>query len=597
MVGRHTRLRVRRKIRTRKKQVVGISETANKQLDRHIFRRWNNLKLSWRFIAGWLGLVVLLVVAVVLQTRALGGFYLQAKPVPGGVYSEAVKGDFSNANPIYAVSEVDAAVSRLVFSPLLTYDDNNQLTGDLAERWEVDPKATTYTVTLKPNLVWHDGQPLTSDDVVFTYTTIQNTDVKSPLQSSWRGVKVEKVDARTVRFVLPNAYSPFLHSLTTGIIPMHVLGDVPPEQMRSLAFNTKSPIGSGPFKWKSVMAAGDSKNSQSKIIKLVRFDQYNRGAPKLDGITIRTFETDEGLKQAVKGKEVVSAGGVSMTDKEVGTDYQATSFNLMSANMLFLNNNSELLGDAKLRQALVKATNTQALNQEVGYATIAVREPLLPGQVGYNPAYFQLSFNKDEANAQLDQLGWVFPANEQYRKKNGTQLKLNLSYENSPEFSRVVSQLQKQWADVGVNLSVDAVESSKNGTKLVDSRDYDVLLYGINIGPDPDVYAYWHSSQVDKKTAEQPIHLNLSEYKSNTADSALEGGRTRVDPKLRAAKYKPFLEAWRNDAPAIGLYQPRFLYISNEQVYGRTQRTINTPSDRFNNAHLWMISTARSKKD
>lgn len=594
MVSRYTRLRVRRKIRTRKKQVVGISETANKQLDRHIFRRWHNLKTSWRFLLGWLGLLVLLSVAVAFQTRALGSFYLEANPIAGGEYTEGIVGGFSNANPIYATSAVDATVSRLVFSPLLTYDDNNQLVGDLAASWEADARAMTYTVTLKPNLQWHDGKPLTADDVVFTYKTIQNPDVKSPLLTSWRGVKIEKVNDKTVKFTLPNSYSPFLHSLTTGIVPAHVLKSVSPDQLRSSAFNTKSPIGSGPFKWKGVAVTQDSKTAKSEIIHLSKFDAYTRGKPKLDAITIRTYKTDDLLKQAVAAKEVITAAGLSMSDKEIATNYETTSFNLMTANMLFLKTTSPNLNDVKVRQALLKATDVPALDREVGYGVISVKEPLLKNQIGYNPAYSQIGFNKAEAAAQLEEAGWTLAPNEQYRKKDGQQLKLNLSYENSPEFSRIVNTLQKQWADVGVNLVVDVIQDSKESAKLVDSHEYDVFLYGINIGPDPDVYAYWHSSQIDKRTQ---IHLNLSEYKSNIADMALEAGRTRVDPKLRAAKYKPFLESWRNDAPAIGLYQPRYLYISNQQIYGLTPKTINAPSDRFNDVHLWMIDTERSQKN
>lgn len=593
MVSRYTRLRVRRKIRTHKKRVVGISESANKQLDRHIFRRWSNLKLSWRFLVGWMGLVAILVVAVVFQTRALGGFYLEAQPVPGGVYSEGVVGEFTNANPLFATSEVDTSISRLVFSPLLTYDANNQLVGDLAATWESDARAAVYTVTLKPNLVWQDGAPLTADDVVFTYKTIQNPDVKSPLLTSWQNIKVEKLSQNKIRFTLPNAYSPFLHSLTNGIVPQHMLQGIAPEQLRSSAFNTRSPVGSGPFKLKGITTMSDSKDNQSKIIKLVKFDNYNRGTPKLDGVTIHTYMTDDLLKTAVKTKEVSSAGGLNMTDKEADNNYLSTSFNLMSANMLFLKNTNPILSDTKVRQALTKATDVSVLNNELGYTAVAVKEPLLRGQTGYDPAYFQLGFNRDGAAALLDQAGWMLQSGQQYRTKNGQQLKLNLVYENSPEFSRIVQQLQKQWADVGVNLTTEAVEKGKDTTKLVDEHDYDVLLYGINIGPDPDVYAYWHSSQIDKKTA---IHLNLSEYKSAVADAALEAGRTRVDPKLRAAKYKPFLEAWQNDAPAIGLYQPRYLVISNEQVYGRSNKTINVPSDRFNDINTWMINTARSKK-
>lgn len=593
MVSRYTRLRVRRKIRTRKKQVVGFSEHANKELDRHIFRRWHNLRSSWRFVAGWVGLLLLLSVSVVFQTRALGGFYLAPSPIEGGVYTEGMTGSFTNANPIYATNEVDAAVSKLLFSPLLSYDKNNQLVGDLAESWSVDERATQYTVKLKPNLVWHDGKELTADDVVFTYSTVQNPDAKSPLLASWTGVKVEKVDNLTIKFTLPGSYSPFPHSLTTGILPAHSLSNLAPEELRSAPFNTKAPIGSGPFRWKGVVVANDNKEDRSDTIRMVRFERYHKSLAKLDGITIRTYANDTLLRDALASKQIITAAGLGLRDNEIDNQFETVRFNLMTADMLFMNNSSPILSDKQVRIALTKATNVPLLNEVIGYPAVPVREPLLKGQIGFDPSYYQHSYNRQEAITLLEASGWKLPPNEQVRKKDGIPLKLTVAYENSPEFARIIDTLQKMWTDLGVDITIDMSQGKEDSRRFLDSHSYDVLLYGINIGADPDVYAYWHSSQIDKKS---PIHLNLSEYKSKIADNALEGGRTRVDPALRAAKYRPFLEAWRNDAPAIGLHQPQYLYITNQTVYGLEPKTLNTASDRFGDVHEWMINTARTKK-
>jgi len=119
---------------------------------------------------------------------------------------------------------------------------------------------------------------------------------------------------------------------------------------------------------------------------------------------------------------------------------------------------------------------------------------------------------------------------------------------------------------------------------------YDALLYGISIGVDPDVFVYWDSSQANPQSS---IWLNLSEYKSSAADEALEGGRTVFDPALRAAKYQSFLQAWQTEAPALGLYQPRFLYITREPVAGLTEHTINSAADRFDNVVNWEILTGK----
>src|SRR5690606_23572399 len=119
------------------------------------------------------------------------------------------------------------------------------------------------------------------------------------------------------------------------------------------------------------------------------------------------------------------------------------------------------------------------------------------------------------------------------------------------------------------------------------SYAYDVLLHGISIGADPDVYVYWHGSQTDVRS---PVQLNYSQYAPDAAvNAALEAGRTRLDPPLRTVKYQPFLQAWKNDAPALGLYQPRFLYITRGSVDGLAETAVNSDAGRLSNVHNWQI--------
>jgi peptide/nickel transport system substrate-binding protein len=581
---------MRRKIRTRKKHVVNISQNANKQIDRHIFRRWHNIKYAKRFAIGWVLLLALLTTGVIFQTRALGSYYLTAQPTNGGVYTEGIVGSFSNANPIFAVSTVDSSVSKLIFSSLFKYDSNNNLVGDLATGYELDAKGTTYTVKIKPNVVWHDGTKLTADDIVFTYQTIKNPDTKSPLLSNWNNIKVEKVDDLTVSFSLPNIYSPFPNSMTNGIIPKHILGTLTPSQIRSDKFNTNSPIGTGPFVWQSVSVNGGNE-TQTETIQLQKFGNYFLGSPKLDGITLTTYLDKKQLLEALDKKIILSASGVDLADQEIPSKYESTNFYQSSATMLFLNN--QRIKEQTLRQALVRGSDTTELINKVGYPVIPVKSPFLIDQFAYNPAIVQLPFDKVTAENQLNQQGWVINSETGIRTKNGEKLSLKLVSENKPEYERLAKELQIQWSRLGIELDV-VLQSSEEITKnYLISHDYDVLLYGINIGADPDVYAYWHSSQADKKSQSR---LNLSEYKSTVADLALESGRSRQDEKLREAKYKPFLEVWSKDAPAVGLYQPRFLFLTNQHIYGLEPVIINTPSDRFNEIQNWQINTVRSNQ-
>jgi len=115
-------------------------------------------------------------------------------------------------------------------------------------------------------------------------------------------------------------------------------------------------------------------------------------------------------------------------------------------------------------------------------------------------------------------------------------------------------------------------------------------LYGISIGVDPDVYIYWDSTQIDLRS---PARLNFSQYSSKVADESLESGRTRLDPTLRAVKYQPFLASWQADAPALGLYQPRFLYLTHGPVYGLNEKAINADVQRYSQVHDWQIRQTR----
>src|SRR5690606_2699386 len=157
----------RRALRMRRRQVEGMGEHVEHGLDSLFFRRLHRLVGVRRFVSVWVLLLVFLSGGVLVQIRALSNYYQSLQPAPGGNYVEGVVGTFTNANPIYATSSADRTVSRLLFGSLLTHDNSGNLRGDLASSWEVDSRGRVYTVTLRDNIFWHDGKPLTAEDVVF----------------------------------------------------------------------------------------------------------------------------------------------------------------------------------------------------------------------------------------------------------------------------------------------------------------------------------------------------------------------------------------------------------------------------------------------
>lgn len=590
-INRTTRLRFRRRFKRSRKKVEDMGYQAEDHFERHLIRRLTRLLEVRRFIAGWLALIILLGIGVTLQTRALNGYYQELQPVPGGTHTEGMVGSFTNANPLYATSLTDTTVSRLVFAGLLKYDENNNLVGDLAESWKVD-NDKLYTVTLKPDLRWHDGKPLTSDDVVFTFRTAQNADAKSPLFAGWQGIKIEAVDARTVKFTLSNELAPFIYSLTTGIVPKHSLENTNLAQLRSSPFNTTHPVGAGPFEWSAIEVSGDVVDSREQHIGLKAATTYHKGAPKLQQFVVKTYVSEDQLIKAFNKQEINAVVGLdrlpdSLAHQDNTNEYAAP---LTATSMAFFNTDSVFLKDVRVRQALVHAVDVPALVSSLSYPVVPADEPLLRGQLGYDPSLRQLSLNIEQANKLLDEAGWKRPAPDQPRRNDTMVLHLKFYAHNNADYTLITQKLQKAWQDIGVEVEVQLV-SDNDLQNAIKGRAYDALLYGISIGSDPDVFAYWHSTQADPRSQSR---LNFSNYKSTPADKALEAGRSRVELNLRAAKYKPFLQAWRVDAPALALYQPRFLYITHGQLFGFTPKTINSAADRFANVENWMVREANT---
>lgn len=593
MINRAVKLRWRRRFRRSRVAVEDFGVQTEENLERHLFRRLSRVYSVRRFILAWIILIGLMITGVVLQTRGLSSYYQRLSPVPGGTYTEGIVGSFTNANPIYASGGVDRAVSRLIFSGLLKYDDSNNLVGDLAENWAVDPSELRYTVRLRPNLRWHDGQPLTVDDVIFTYATIQKPDAKSPLLPSWQGIVLEKVDDRTMTFVLPNSLSSFPHALTNGIVPKHLLETTPVSQLRSERFNTVAPIGSGPFRLEAIEISGTTPEDRRESIGLVAYDNYHDGAPKLQRFTIHSFKTEKELLESFERRELNAVVGLTSAPDTLRSldGVEEHSIPLTGEVVVFFKTTSPQLNDAKVRQALVKAADTGQIIQGLDHPVIAARGPLLSSHTGYDKSLVQFLTNVTEANGLLDAAGWLMGP-DGIRVKDGQPLGFTLYGQSTSEYQYVTQVLQKQWRAVGVNVVIDLKEDNELQT-IVAEHSYDALLYGISLGTDPDVFAYWHSSQADPRAA---TRLNLSEYRSSVADNALEAGRTRSDSTLRAAKYRPFLEAWRNDAPALVLYQPRFLYVTNGNVYGFSPKLLNSATERFNNVHQWMIREVKTNQ-
>ncbi len=586
-----TKRRLARKMRRRRRSAVQLSQQADEQIERLLIKRFGRLASVRRFVVLWITLLLVLILAGVHQLLGLSNYYQDLRPVPGGLYTEGVIGNFTDANPLYATGAADTAVSRLVFSGLFKYDNHNRLVGDLAQDYSlIGPQQTRYIVHLRHGLKWQDGKPLTANDVVFTYQTIQNIEAESPLYSSWSGIKVTEQDPYTVVFDLPNSLSAFPYSLTNGIIPAHLLSDIQPADLRSAPFNTQ-PVGSGPFEWKFIDVTGGTSTDRQQRISLAAFKNYAGGQPRLDGFNLITYSDEQHMLSAFSSKQIGAMSGLDDLPDSLKNDKSVQTYvtPLTTAVMVFFKNSEPPFNDLSVRRALVLAVDRSQLDGLFDRPVQLVDSPLLKDQLGYNPTLTEPAFNLTAAKQVLAADGWT-PGNNGMMVKKGQPLTFTLTAPDTPDYTKTAQFLQAEWQQLGVKLQVNYYDNEDLQTSVVADHSYQALLDGISIGVDPDVYAFWDSSQASITSAG---HLNLSEYKSTIADRAVEAARTRSDAKVRSVKYTQFLTQWRNDLPALPLYQPNYLYITRGQVFNYQRTADNSAADRFDNVNNWMVRQKR----
>lgn len=566
----------------RMKKVEGATV---KHARRFVFKRWDSFREVRHRIALWVLAIGIVIGATGLQFWWYQDQYRTTANATDGTYAEAVLGPVDTLNPIFAKSSAEESAGELLFSRLLTYDQTGHLNFDLADSMKVSNDQKTYTLTIRADARWSDGLYVRARDVAFTVGLLQNAATRSTL-GGWNDVKVSEVDDRTVTFTLPAVYAAFPHALRfLPILPEHTLRDVEPAQLRENSFSSQ-PIGSGSFTVKLLQEV-DAANGR-KIIHLARNDEYYRGAPKLSRIQLHVYKDADSIKRALATAEVNAASDLPVvTANDLNKErYTVENHPINSGVYAMLNTSSTSLQDLKVRRALQIGTDTNAVRTAVSKNLPALHLPIissqLSGQLPPAPTY-----NPKEAASLLDQAGWKLEGS--VRKKDGQILTLNIVTTKNPDFEKALGILSAQWRSLGVTITtniVDPDDPSQNVAQtILQPRRYDVLLYQLTVGGDPDVYAYWHSSQVTGG-------FNFSNYKHPIADDALLSARSRIEVNLRDAKYLTFTRQWLSDVPAIGLYQATAQYVHTDGVHAVPEgTTLISAVDRYDSVPYWTVGT------
>lgn len=565
-----------------KKRARKLETVTVRHAHRFIMNRWSNVRDVARHTSAWLVIVGLLIGLAFFQSLWLRQSYTVMTPASGGTYAEGMVGRLETINPLYASSTAEISASKLIFSSLLDYDRDNALRPNAARSWTISDDGKTYTVQLRDDVYWHDGEPLTVDDVLFTVRLMQNPSVRAVQYGSWAGVKAEKAASDKIVFTLPSVYAPFAHSLTFGILPQHILGDIRPVDIRESSFG-RQPVGSGPFVFRRLQVIDP--NQDRLVVHMEANSRYYRGTPLLNRFQIHTYENYDALDRAFRTSEVNAALGLRATQiaelVALGKNNKAPNVRLEDGVYAIFNMDSQFASDKGLRQALLRGTDRKAVVESIAGRGVTLDNPLLEEHIG-TPGK-QAAYDQKKAAARLDALGWELENG--VRKKDGVELALSLVAPDSGDYKTVVNTMVAGWRELGVTVTVNFVSTQEIASNYLQPRNYDVLVYEFAIGADPDVYPYWHSSQA------KPSGLNFANYRSGLADDALSSARARLDPSLRIAKYRAFADQWRADVPAVALYQPLLSYIkSADSTSLEDGASVADSATRYRNVERWAVS-------
>ena len=510
----------------------------------------------------------------------------------GDSFSEGVIGQPRHINPLLAqTNDPDRDLSSLIYSGLLKYNETGKLIPDLAKSYEISSDGLNYTIYLKDNILWHDGQKLTADDVVYTIQTAQNADYSSPQRVNWQGVTITKLNDAAVMFKLNNKYAQFLNNLTLGILPKHIWSAVQPINFASADYNLK-PVGSGPYIFNKLQK---DDLGQIQLYQLNANKDFYDGRPYIDTVIIKLYDSEDSMITAYNSNEIQNLSSISpknLNKLKFKQRVNITELKVPRYFVVFFNQSQNpVLASKNVRLALNYATDKQAIIDTVaGGKGSAIYSPLIESVLNVGQDITKYTFDLNQAKTILAADGWTSTDSNGFVQKgtgkNLARLTIHITTSTLPELVQIANILKSQWSQAGVEVIVDALATPQL-QQVIKDRSYQSLLFGEILDLDPDPFSFWDSSQTQK------LGLNLALYSNKTTDGLLQDARQSLNPLERAKKYDDFQKIVISDAPAVFLYNPLYLYPKTTDIHGANTTTIASPADRFTNIEKWYINTKR----
>lgn len=519
--------------------------------------------------------VALLVIAMLSSLFLLRLFderYAAPAALSGGTLREGVVGSPRFINPLLAISDTDRDLVNLIYAGLMRPDGKGGFEPELAASYDISDDGLRYTFHLRENLIWHDGKPLTSDDILFTIKSVREPALRSPIRAQWEGIQIERLDDRTIQFILTKPYAPFLAATTLGILPQHLWNNFSPQEFTISSLN-RSPIGAGPYRVDSLK---EQTGGGIRSLTLKTFSDYALGKPFIKRMIVHIYPNENELRTAYQQGEIDAMGMISPTTPLTPpASARIARLPLPRLIGVFFNpDHNKLLDSLAIRTALWHATDTdRIINEALGGEGAPLASPL--PHVMHDkkiPAY-----DLEQARAML--------AKEQDDKESPPAILLVTAA--NPQLSAVAALLKEMWEQAGFQVELQIFEVADLERNVIRPREYDALLFGQVIGYHPDPFAFWHSSQ------RADPGLNIANYSNIKADRLLEQARSAIEASEREIIYQSFVQELLRDLPAIFLYRPLYVYAAPARLHGIELELLDSPAGRFNAIEQWYLLTER----
>lgn len=355
-------------------------------------------------------LTLVALICVIIILGKLNNNFIEEVPSKGGTVIEGIIGMPTLVNPILASTEADRDITTLVYSGLLRQTTDGDFIPDLAESYEISTDGTRYTFILKDNIKFHDGKPITAEDVLFTISKIKDPTIKSPRRVQWEGATIDIGENEEIIFTLKKPYASFMDNLTLGIVPSHLWRNVNPTDFNINSLNVNA-VGSGPYRIDTV-----ERNSEGIPIKytLKRFKNFTLGKPYIKEIIIKSYNNEKDLVGALRSGSIDQAGGISPENARTFEDSKSKDIHTMVLprmfGLFFNSANNQALSDKSVRKAINDIINRDILidNVLLGYG-IPIDSPVPQNMISSTSISQEnktSNSSKESIEKSLESAGW-----------------------------------------------------------------------------------------------------------------------------------------------------------------------------------------------